>query len=281
MLRLRAGPTGRRTTGDGLGTGDFRGGDLGRTSRADAHATGHERGLGLAGGEDLGGGGRADLGGAQPGICTDDGGADGQADDATALFGLEQLGPRAFLGAAEPAPEIEFEGGRQGGALVGADATVQGEIGIEAAFADLDLLRRHVGVDLRQAGAFDLAEHGAGFGHPRDGHAEVRVGREGFRDERVEFRIGERLPPFGADGDTALPGFGIGIGRGRHGTLVVRTEGAAGKQAGDEEHRKGGLHGWTTAFSLRPERRWKNQGMKSVATKVSRSMPPSTPVPMD
>ena len=140
MLGLRAGPAGRRTTRDGIRPEDFRGGDLGGARGTDAHASGHESGFGLARGEDFGGCGRADFGGAQLGIGADDGGADGQADDPTTFLGLEQLGARAFLGAAQPTPEIEFESGRQGGALVGADAAVQREVGIEAAFADLDLL---------------------------------------------------------------------------------------------------------------------------------------------
>ncbi len=280
MLGLRAGPPGGRTTRDGFRPGDFRRGDLGRTGGADDHATPDKRDLGLARGEDLGGRRGPDLGGAQLGVGADDGSADGESDDTTTFFSREETGPRAFLGTTQPTPEIEFEGGGERRALVRAHASVQREVGIEAAFADFDLLRSPGGVDLRQRGALDFTEHRGGLLDPRDGLAEIGIRGEGARHKGVELRIIEGLPPLGADGDAALPCLGISFGRRRRRSLIIRTERATGEQTGEEDQRQR-LHGWTTAFSLRPERRWKNQGMKSVATKVSRSMPPSTPVPID
>ena len=156
-----------------------------------------------------------------------------------------------------------------------------GQVLIIRAFAELARIHAADGVDLRQGGPFGLAQHGGGLLDAAHGEAKVGVGDQGLRDQGVELGVAERLPPLGADGHAALTGFGKDLGLRQLGPHVIRTDGATGEEEDGTEDETG-HHGWAgVGLSFRPDRRWKNQGMNKVATKVSSSMPPSTPVPID
>ena len=108
----------------------------------------------------------------------------------------------------------------------------RGQILVVSPFAQFARINPASGINLRQAGAFGLAEDGSGLLHAAHGDAQIRVGHQGFRHQGVELRITERLPPFGADGRATLPCFREDVSLGQRRPDVIRTKSAATEEDG-------------------------------------------------
>ena len=107
-------------------------------------------------------------------------------------FARLRVEPRRVARLAQPAEEIDLVG------KIDPRAEETARRAADAVDDAAGALRARGGVDLRRARRVGRAREGARLREPRRGDADAGVAAVGARDQLIERRIGERLPPFAA-----------------------------------------------------------------------------------
>lgn len=237
---------------EGLGAGDI---ELG-TLAAIAEGFGEAEGIGLVGGvaagdDELG------LEAAEFEVIDGEFGAEGDEDIEAGGFDGIDGGAGGFDGAADAAPEVEFPGGIEAGAIEFVVAEIAVEVGVEGDGTAAGLGVAIGGIAAGGGGEVESGEgpEFAGFAEACGGEAQVWVVGGSLGDETFEEGIVEAAPPVDLDGGGGGAEVGAeGIGAGRRGWAIAGSDGTADdgeeEQADDEgmSPKEGGggrdVHGW-------------------------------------
>ena len=192
-----------------------------------------------AGGERVFGQRQRGIVGAQGKVAINHCAGDRQRDRVAGITARQQVGAGRFVGAAQLAPEVDFERSAQPSPAAVLQAVCAGRerVGIERA----DFAARTAGleVDLWEVGRSRFRSETFGFLDAGDGGEQVEVVFACSGHQFVERWVGVTPPPFGLDecrGRLFL-GTAVGLGQGDFRALVVGADSAAAEQD-QAEHRR-------------------------------------------